>query len=142
MQPRPPHRYQSRPGRLALVTPTLQELHGPTGGEVVLSHRLVWQAEPLRHFNLDDSFDRLQVYEIVLREAIRLDELRTWLNAGILREIWPDLYLPRGVRRAWCGHRRAAAEVRRLARPGLSRRALAQALSIARRGARDRRTAS
>jgi hypothetical protein len=98
---RPTRRYQSRPGRVALVADTLAELRGPTHGTVELPHRLVWQPEELRRFNLDDPYQRGRVYEIVLREAIRLDELRTWLDGDILRQVWPDLYLPRGVRHAW-----------------------------------------
>ena len=48
-----------------------------------------------------DPFDRKRVYEIVLREAVGVDELTTWLDAATLRRLWPELYLPRGVRRAW-----------------------------------------
>jgi hypothetical protein len=91
----------SRPGRPALVAPDLGQLKGPTSGLIELPHRLVWQPKPNRQFNLDDPFDRIHVYEIVLREAIRVDELVTWLDADVLRELWPDLYLPRGVRQAW-----------------------------------------
>jgi hypothetical protein len=94
-------RRESRPGRRALVIPTLSELAGPTGGVVELPHRLVWREQQHRRFNLDDAYQLCRVYEIVLREAIRLDELRAWLDAATLRRIWPDLYLPRGVRRAW-----------------------------------------
>ena len=90
----------SRPGRLAWSL-RIGKLKGPTSGWIELPHRLVWQRKPNRQFNLDDPFDRSHVYEIVLREAIRVDELVTWLNAEVLRELWPDLYLPRGVRRAW-----------------------------------------
>jgi hypothetical protein len=92
-------RHLSRPGRVALVTETLDELRGPTSGVVELPHRLMWQAN--RHVDLDDSFERRWAYEIVLREAIRVEELRAWLDAGTLRELWPQLILPRGVRRAW-----------------------------------------
>jgi hypothetical protein len=94
-------RRESRPGRRALVVPTLTELRGPTGGVVQLPHRLVWQAPEHRRFDLGDPYQLCRVYEIVLREAIRLDELRAWLDAATLRRIWPDLYLPRGVRAAW-----------------------------------------
>lgn len=40
-------------------------------------------------------------YENVLREAIRTDELRRWLNATVLVRVWPSLNPPRGVRQAW-----------------------------------------
>ncbi len=99
--PRSASRYRSRPGRVALVVDSLAELRGPTSGTVELPHRLVWQAPELRRFDLEDPYQRGRLYEIVLREAIRLDELRDWLDAAVLREVWPELYLPRGVRRAW-----------------------------------------
>jgi hypothetical protein len=101
---RPEHaarRHQSRPGRLALVAASLDELQGPTGGIVELPHRLIWQAPPMRRFNLDDLYQQRRVYEIVLREAVRVDEMRTWLDGPTLHRLWPELYLPRGVRRAW-----------------------------------------
>jgi hypothetical protein len=41
------------------------------------------------------------MYEKVLRAAIRADELTTYLNAGRLIAVWPDLFLPRDVRQAW-----------------------------------------
>jgi hypothetical protein len=91
----------SRPGRLALVAPDLSQLRGPTSGWVELPHRLVWLPAESRRFNLDDPFELQWVYEIVLREAVRFDELTTWLDADTLRRLWPELYLPRGVRRAW-----------------------------------------
>ena len=91
----------SRPGRLALVAPDLAQLHGPTNGWVELPHRLVWLPAEDRRFNLDDAFDLMHLYEIVLREAIQVDELTTWLDATTLRRLWRELYLPRGVRRAW-----------------------------------------
>jgi hypothetical protein len=96
-----PVRLTSRPGRLALVAPELAALRGPTGGVVELPHRLVWLPPQDRRFDLDDPFDRKRVYEIVLREAVGVDELTTWLDAALLRRLWPELYLPHGVRRAW-----------------------------------------
>lgn len=108
-------RLTSRPGRLALVAPELSALRGPTSGVVELPHRLVWLPPQSRRFDLDDPFDRKRVYEIVLREAVGVDELTTWLDAATLRQLWPELYLPRGVRTAWelrfpdlAGHRVAA----------------------------------
>lgn len=94
-------RRESRPGRRALVIPALAELGGPAGGPVELPHRMLWQEPRRRRFDLDDPYQLCRVYEIVLREAIRLDELRAWLGAATLRRIWADLHLPRGVRQAW-----------------------------------------
>lgn len=94
-------RYESRPGRAALVARTLEELRGPTTGVVELSHRLVWQAKELRCFDLDDDYERRRMYETVLREAIRFQELATWLDGPTLCRLWPEMIMPRGVRLAW-----------------------------------------
>ncbi|TLF72796.1 hypothetical protein FE391_16175 [Nonomuraea sp. KC401] len=39
--------------------------------------------------------------ERVIREATRLDDVRTYLNHEKLIELWPRLFLPIEVRRAW-----------------------------------------
>jgi hypothetical protein len=92
-------RYQSRPGRRALVVVDLADLRGPADGSVELPIWLFWH--PNRIFDLDDRAIRRWVYQIVLREASRPEDLTTYLNGEILVELWPDLPLPRGVRRAW-----------------------------------------
>jgi hypothetical protein len=89
----------ARPGKRARVAPDLSELHGPTSGVVELPFRMFWQKN--RTFDLDQPFYLQWMYEIVLREAIRLDELRAWLDGPTLIRLWPQLYLPRGVRRDW-----------------------------------------
>jgi hypothetical protein len=91
----------SRPGRRALIAPDLDLLRGPTAGIVDLPHRLVWAPAPAGRFDLSDPYDRMRMYEIVLREAVHPDELTTWLDAGLLADLWPRLFLPRGVRQAW-----------------------------------------
>jgi hypothetical protein len=98
-RPLPPLSELARPGRRAVVAPDLTELRGPTTGVVELPHRLFWQQE--RHLDLDNSFELQWMYEIVLREAIRVEELRRWLDGPTLVRLWPHLYLPRGVRRDW-----------------------------------------
>ena len=92
-------RYQSRPGRRTLVIADLADLHGPASGTVELPIWLFWQ--PNRTFDLDDPAIRRWVYQIVLREASRAEDLTGYLNAAVLADLWPDLRLPRGVRRAW-----------------------------------------
>jgi hypothetical protein len=91
--------YQARPGRRALVIADLGDLRGPAGGTVELPIWLFWQ--PNRTFDLDDPAIRRWVYQIVLREASRPEDLTEYLNGEVLRALWPDLSLPRGVRRAW-----------------------------------------
>ena len=89
----------ARPHRPVLVTGTLGELCGPTSGLVELPLRLWWG--PQRAFDLSEPTMLAWMYENVLREAIRVDELRTYIDGQILIEVWPDLNLPRAVRAAW-----------------------------------------
>lgn len=93
-------RYQSRPGRGAVVARRLSGLRGPAAGVVRLPLRLFWSL-PGHEFDLADRDMRLWLYQTVLREAATEQDLATYLNGDLLAELWPDLYLPRGVRRAW-----------------------------------------
>jgi hypothetical protein len=92
-------RYQARPGRGALVAARLADLHGPTEGTVELPLRLFWN--PVRTFDLADPGMLRWMYENVLREASRPEDLTSFLRGDTLVALWPDLFLPRGVRRAW-----------------------------------------
>jgi DNA invertase Pin-like site-specific DNA recombinase len=103
--------YQARPGRRVLVIDDLADLRGPTTGTVELPLRLFWSL-PDHRFDLDDPDARLWYYQTVLREASRAEDLSTHLDAATLADLWPELYLPRGVRRAWEErHRSLRAEV-------------------------------
>ena len=44
---------------------------------------------------------RRWLYQIVLREAASPGDLDSYLDGDTLVALWPDLWLPRGVRRAW-----------------------------------------
>jgi hypothetical protein len=92
--------YQARPGRPAIVVTDLADLRGPAHGTVKLPLRLYWSG-PSPAFDLDDTDLCRWLYEIVLREAADPEELTTYLNGGKLVEVWPRLFLPEGVRRAW-----------------------------------------
>lgn len=95
--------YQARPGRRVLVVLNLQDLHGPAGGKVELPLRLFWSAAPgaSRTFDLDDPGTRQWVYETVLQQASRPEDLTTLLDGATLVDLWARLFVPRGVRRAW-----------------------------------------
>jgi hypothetical protein len=93
-------RYPSRPGRRALVAADLADLHGPAGGTVELPLRLFWSL-PGHRFDLDDPDTRHWYYETVLRESSRPEDLTAYLDGVTLVRLWPDLFLPKGVRRAW-----------------------------------------
>ena len=93
-------RYQSRPGRRAVVAASLADLRGPTEGTVELPIWLFWSA-PGHTFDLGDRDMRLWLYQTVLREASRREDLTTYLDGDTLITLWPELYLPKGVRQAW-----------------------------------------
>ena len=93
-------RYPSRPGRRALVIADLADLTGPAGGTAELPLRLFWSL-PGHRFALDDPDTRRWYYETVLREASRPGDLTAYLDGDTLVRLWPDLFLPKGVRRAW-----------------------------------------
>ncbi len=86
-----------------MVITDLTDLRGPTGGLVELPLRLFWSS-PDRVFDLAKPFMLRSLYETVLREASRPEDLTVFLDGGMLVSIWPELYLPRGVRRAWEEH--------------------------------------
>jgi prevent-host-death family protein len=92
--------YQARPGRAAVVAASLADLRGPVHGTVELPLRLFWSA-PDRTFDLDQPSMLRALYETVLREASRPEDLASYLNGDILVVVWPELFVPRGVRRAW-----------------------------------------
>ena len=93
-------RYQSRPGRLAVVAASLAELRGPTEGTVELPLRLFWSSLD-RTFDLGTPYMLRSMYETVLVEASRPEDLTAYLDGDTLIALWPDLYLPKGVRQAW-----------------------------------------
>jgi DNA invertase Pin-like site-specific DNA recombinase len=92
--------YQARPGRPALVIDDLADLRGPVTGLVELPLRLFWSV-PDHRFDLDEPDLRRWCYETVLREATRPADLAAYLDGETLVGLWPELYLPKGVRRAW-----------------------------------------
>jgi hypothetical protein len=84
------------------VIADLAALRGPATGTVELPLRLAWGAT--RAFDLADPEVLRWMYQTVLREAVREDELARFLNGDTLVAVWPELVLPKGVRRAWEDH--------------------------------------
>jgi hypothetical protein len=95
----PRGRRQARPGRGVLVATGLAGLRGPVAGTAELPLRLFWH--PDRTFDLGQPAMLAWMYEIVLREATRPEDLAGYLDGGTLVRLWPDLFLPRAVRQAW-----------------------------------------
>lgn len=93
-------RHRSRPGRRVIVAADLASLCGPAHGTVTLPLWLYWSG-PSPVFDLDEPFLRQWLYQIVLREAASPQDLTSYLRADLLVAVWPQLHLPKGVRRAW-----------------------------------------
>lgn len=91
-------RYESRPGRRAVVAARLSDLTGPVHGSVELPIWLFWY--PDRRFDLDEPGMLPWMYQVVLREAGSAEDL-AYLDGDMLIALWPTLHLPRGVRQAW-----------------------------------------
>jgi hypothetical protein len=118
--------HQARPGRAPVVAARLTDLRGPVSGVVELPLRLFWSAQD-RTFDLDNPPTVLALYETVLREAIRQEELTAYLNGDTLRAVWPELFLPKGVRGAWEERHPSLAAGRKTA--ALCRSAISTAIS-------------
>ncbi len=92
--------YLARPGRRVLVIDDLADLQGPVTGTVELPIWLFW-SRPGLVFDLGDPYMLRWLYQTVLREAAEPSDLTSYLNGDLLHTLWPELYLPRGVRQAW-----------------------------------------
>jgi hypothetical protein len=74
-------------------------LDGPVAGVVRLPLRLDWSERA--EFHLDNPAERNVMYERVIREAARVDDLCAYLNGAVLRQVWSSLFLPARVRLIW-----------------------------------------
>ena len=77
-----------RSGLAARLPASLEDLHGPEQGVVVLPRHLAWPG--LREFDLSDDRLRRSLYGIVLTQGRRNDMAR-FVNARLLRADWPLL---------------------------------------------------
>lgn len=68
-------------------------------GRVELPLHVRWSG-PALTYNLDERSDRARVYEQVLREGT-VDDVRFYVDADGLLELWDELVLPPSVREAW-----------------------------------------
>lgn len=95
-----PPNCQARPGRRAVIVASLADLRGPAEGTVELPIWLFWSS-PDHTFDLGDKDMRRWLYQTVLREAGRPEDLAAYLDGDTLVALWPRLILPPGVRQAW-----------------------------------------
>ncbi|MDH3425745.1 MAG: hypothetical protein OEM22_03650, partial [Acidimicrobiia bacterium] len=68
-------------------------------GVVELPLHIRWSGHP-RRYDLTDRQQRARVYEQVLREG-NDDDVRRFIRADDLIDMWDELVLPRHVRQAW-----------------------------------------
>ncbi|WP_326636649.1 hypothetical protein OG884_24700 [Streptosporangium sp. NBC_01755] len=103
---------------------TLEELVGPVDGVVMLPRHLDWG--PKRGYHLDQLADARLLYMRVIRESATPADLRQFLNAAMLRRLWPEVVLPPPVRVLWGARfpelQRQAAVPRALSPTGASER--------------------
>jgi len=83
-----------------VVAADLTDLRGPKQGTVDLPIWLFWSSSD-HTFDLAEPHMLRALYEIVLGAATRPEDLSTYLDGDTLASVWPELYLPEGVRRAW-----------------------------------------
>jgi hypothetical protein len=70
----------------------------PRTGHVRLPVEIAWSGQP--DYGLADRQQLCRVYEQVLREGTA-EEVRRYVRASTLLEVWDELYLPMYVRMAW-----------------------------------------
>ena len=86
-------------GRPYTVPDSLEELAGPTGGVVELPLRLDWSEQG--RYDLSDDRQRNLMYERVIRESMRVEDLRAFVHGPTLARVWRQLWLPSKVRTLW-----------------------------------------
>lgn len=80
------------------VPSSLDVLHGPASGLLAVPVTVHWG--PRRVFDLNDPGQRRAAYRAIVREGTPEVQAEL-LNAGLLRELWPDLVLPERCRALW-----------------------------------------
>lgn len=81
------------------VVDSLDQLRGPAGGLVEMSHLVLWAPGGSR-VDLDEAGGTALAYQAVLAEGA-VEDLVHVLNTGRLMRVWPELMLPRRVRDLW-----------------------------------------
>lgn len=81
------------------IVEDLDQLQGPVGGVVELSHSVLW-APGGPYVDLDEVGGRGLAYRAVLAEGT-VEDLMQVLNREHLVAAWPELLLPRRVRAMW-----------------------------------------
>lgn len=82
-----------------IVAYSLDDLRGPTTGEIELPHRLIWN--PSSPFDIGDEKHHRSLMRIVLREARNQRDLADYIDRDSVIRHWSTLALPDYIRRAW-----------------------------------------
>jgi hypothetical protein len=82
-----------------VVADRLDDLRGPTDGTVTLPRHLDWSGDA--SYDLERPARLASMYRTVLNEAGSVDDLNSWIDARMLIQLWPTLWLPPQVRRLW-----------------------------------------
>src|ERR671919_2955965 len=88
-------------GRPYTVPDSLEELTGPTSGVVELPLRLDWSEQG--RYDLSDPLQLNLMYERVIRESMRVEDLRTYLDGPTLRRGGGGPLVPPQGRGGWGG---------------------------------------
>jgi transcriptional regulator with XRE-family HTH domain len=87
-------------GRIAFVPDRLPDLAASQALRTIhLPIHLDWSS-PSREVRLADRRQRLQAYEVVLREGRPVD-IESIVDGSLLVDGWADMFLPQAVRSAW-----------------------------------------
>lgn len=92
----PPVRGYAKP---VVVPDRLDLLAGPTSGVVHLPRHLKWSGSA--RYDLDQPGRIADLYRTVLNEAATTADICGHLDQATLMRLWPSLWLPMPVRRAW-----------------------------------------
>lgn len=80
------------------VPSSFDALRGPATGMLELPITVHWG--PRRVFDLDRLGLRRAAYRAIVREGTAADQ-EALLNAGLLKQVWPELVLPERCRTLW-----------------------------------------
>ena len=82
-----------------VVADDLNLLRGRTTGVVTLPRHLDWSGGA--DYDLESPGRIVDLYRTVLIEATKPDDLYAFLDRAMLARLWPSIWLPPGLRRAW-----------------------------------------
>lgn len=84
------------------VPQDLNLLIGPTTGIVRPPVHLDWSGDA--EYDLDRPGRIVDLYRAVINEAASPEDLHTYLNKTVLKQLWSYMWLPRNIRRDWENH--------------------------------------